>query len=98
MAIGGGAEPAWRPRLIVLQPTPYCNISCDYCYLRNRDDRRLMTPAVVNAIRDKLFSRMAADSSPRVVWHAGEPTVVPLAWYESAYEILRPVAPSATVF
>jgi uncharacterized protein len=88
----------WRPRLIVLQPTPYCNINCDYCYLGNRDDRRLMTPAVVDAIRDKLFARMAADASPRIVWHAGEPTVVPVAWYESAYEKLRPVTPSGAVF
>jgi uncharacterized protein len=88
----------WRPRLIVLQPTPYCNINCDYCYLGNRDDRRLMAPAVVDAIRDKLFARMAPDASPRIVWHAGEPTVAPVAWYESAYEKLRPVTPSDAVF
>jgi len=88
----------WRPRLIVLQPTPYCNINCDYCYLGNRNDRRLMAPAVVDAIKDKLFARMAPDASPRVVWHAGEPTVVPVAWYESAYEKLRPVTAGNAVF
>ena len=88
----------WRPRLIVLQPTPYCNINCDYCYLRNRDDRRLMAPAVVEAIKHKLFGRMAPDASPRIVWHAGEPTVAPVAWYEAAYETLRPVTPSEAVF
>lgn len=88
----------WRPRLIVLQPTPYCNINCDYCYLGNRDDRRLMAPAVVDAIRDKLFARMAPDASPRIVWHAGEPTVAPVAWYEAVYEKLRPVTPPDAVF
>ena len=72
----------WRPRLIVLQPTPYCNINCAYCYLGHRDDRRLMAPAVIDAIRDRLFARMAPDASPRIVWHAGEPTVAPIAWYE----------------
>lgn len=88
----------WRPRLIVLQPTPYCNIDCDYCYLRNRDDRRLMASAVVDAIKDRLFVRIAPDAAPRIVWHAGEPTVVPLAWYERTYQSLRPVTPSAAVF
>jgi uncharacterized protein len=88
----------WRPRLIVLQPTPYCNIDCEYCYLGNRDDRRLMSGDVVEAIRDKLFLRMAPDAAPRIVWHAGEPTVAPVAWYESAYEKLRPVTPPGAIF
>jgi uncharacterized protein len=26
-------------RLLVVQPTPYCNLDCDYCYLPSRDDR-----------------------------------------------------------
>jgi uncharacterized protein len=88
----------WRPRLIVLQPTPYCNINCDYCYLGNRDDRRLMSTAVVDAIKDKLFSRLAPDASPTIVWHAGEPMVAPVAWYEYAYRSLRPVTPPQATF
>lgn len=88
----------WRPRLIVLQPTPYCNISCDYCYLGHRDDRRLMSRAVVDAIRDKLFARLAPDATPHIVWHAGEPTSVPVDWYEQAYAELRPAAPAGATF
>jgi uncharacterized protein len=87
----------WRPWLIVLQPTPYCNINCEYCYLGRRDDRRLMAPAVVDAIGDRLFSRLAPDAAPRIVWHAGEPAVVPVGWYESAYQKLQPlIGPEAT--
>jgi uncharacterized protein len=88
----------WRPRLLILQPTPYCNINCQYCYLGNRNDRRLMSPAVIDAICDKIFSRIAPDAAPTVVWHAGEPTVAPLTWYEHAYRKLRAVAPRATTF
>lgn len=88
----------WRPRLIVLQPTPYCNINCEYCYLGSRDDRRVMSPRVVDAIRYKIFSRLAPDASPTIVWHAGEPTVVPVTWYEEAYEKLRPSTPLAATF
>jgi len=87
-----------RPRLIVLQPTPYCNIRCSYCYLGNRDDRRLMTKAVIEAVREKIFAGLDADASPTVVWHAGEPTTAPISWYEHAYERLRDVTPSATRF
>ena len=88
----------WRPRLIVLQPTPYCNISCDYCYLGHRNDRRLMARAVVDAIRDKLLARLAPDAAPHIVWHAGEPTTVPIDWYQQAYAELRPAAPAGATF
>jgi uncharacterized protein len=87
-----------RPRLIVLQPTPYCNIRCSYCYLGNRDDRRLMSNAVIEAVREKIFANLDADSSPTIVWHAGEPTAAPISWYEHAYERLRDVTPPAANF
>jgi uncharacterized protein len=88
----------WRPRLIVLQPTPYCNINCDYCYLRNRDDRAVMSADVVGAIRDKIFSNISPDAAPTVIWHAGEPTVVPIEWYRRVDAQLRARAPAQTKF
>jgi uncharacterized protein len=88
----------WRPVLIILQPTPYCNIACDYCYLRNRDDRAIMSAEVIGAISDRIFPRIAADAAPAVIWHAGEPTVVPLAWYRQAYAELRRTAPAEARF
>ena len=88
----------WRPVLIILQPTPFCNINCDYCYLRSRDDRTIMGAEVVGAIRDRIFPRIAADSAPAIIWHAGEPTVVPVAWYRHAYVELRRTAPAHATF
>jgi uncharacterized protein len=78
-----------RPRLIVLQPTPYCNINCSYCYLGHRDDRRLMPMAVIDGVREKIFRKLAPDAAPSVVWHAGEPTMAPIEWYDDAYAIDR---------
>jgi uncharacterized protein len=86
------------PRLIILQPTAYCNINCSYCYLGHRDDKRLMSRDVVEALREKLFRRLPAESAPIVVWHAGEPTAAPVAWYEHAYSRLLDVAPARTGF
>jgi uncharacterized protein len=88
----------WRPRLIVLQPTPYCNINCEYCYLQDRDNRALMPHAVIEAVGGKIFSRLAPDATPTVVWHAGEPTVAPISWYEEAYAALRPSTPPGVTF
>ncbi|WP_334389525.1 cyclophane-forming radical SAM/SPASM peptide maturase GrrM/OscB [Bradyrhizobium sp. AZCC 2262] len=87
-----------EPRLIILQPTPYCNINCSYCYLGHRDDRRLMSRDVLEALREKIFRRLASQSAPIVVWHAGEPTAAPIEWYEHAYGRLRDVAPAHTSF
>ena len=81
-----------EPRLIILQPTPYCNINCSYCYLGHRDDKRLMSREVVEALREKIFRRLSPRSAPIVVWHAGEPTAAPIEWYEYAYGRLLDVA------
>ena len=86
------------PRLIILQPTPYCNINCSYCYLGGRDDKRLMSRDVVEALREKIFRHLTAQSAPIVVWHAGEPTAAPIEWYEHAYSRLLDVAPAQTGF
>lgn len=88
----------WRPKLIVLQPTPYCNINCDYCYLSQRNDHGLMRAEVIDAIRDKVLPRMDADAAPTVIWHAGEPTVVPVDWYRRARDQLMRTAPAGLHF
>ncbi|MGE3873856.1 MAG: cyclophane-forming radical SAM/SPASM peptide maturase GrrM/OscB [Parvibaculaceae bacterium] len=87
-----------RPRLIILQPTPYCNIACSYCYLSHRNDRVLMSETVLDAVRDKILARLPEDSTAGIVWHAGEPTAAPIRWYEAAYERLEPVRPPGCAY
>lgn len=84
-------EPPLRIRLLVLQPTTFCNISCDYCYLSSRDARRFMSlevveAAVANAKRCGLIGPRLS-----VVWHAGEPLVVPKSYYRQAFHLLQDV-------
>ena len=43
--------PALQTRLLILQPTPFCNIACDYCYLPDRDSTARMSLATVRADR-----------------------------------------------
>ena len=70
--------------LLVVQPTPFCNIDCDYCYLPTRNLRGVIQPETL----DKLFRSVFASSIVRdgfsLVWHAGEPLVLPIAFYERA--------------
>ena len=41
---------------LVLQPTPFCNIGCTYCYPPNRRDRSVMSRATLQAAFDRVFA------------------------------------------
>lgn len=75
--------------LLVVQPTPFCNLDCSYCYLPDRANTRRMTPdTLAQALRWVASSGLAREPFT-LLWHAGEPLVVPVAWYEAAAELLR---------
>ena len=57
-----------------------------------------MSSEVVSAIRDKILSFSSRDAAPTIIWHAGEPMVVPVEWYRWADRLLRPAAPAQTRF
>jgi uncharacterized protein len=58
----------------------------------------IMSAEVVGAIRDKIFPRISPDAAPTIIWHAGEPTVVPVSWYRRTYSELRRTAPQQANF
>ena len=73
-------------QLLVLQPTPFCNLDCSYCYLPDRHSTaRMDWPTLELAVERVLASRFV-DETLSVVWHAGEPLVLPVDWYEEAFE------------
>lgn len=74
--------------LVVVQPTPFCNISCSYCYLdlSNRSDKRRMTAETVEAIAKFLNDVPVREEPLTICWHAGEPLVVPVDFYERAFQ------------
>ena len=75
--------------LLVLQPTPFCNLDCTYCYLPDRDSKRRMSDATLNRVFQFVFSSGIVEQGFTVVWHAGEPMVLPVGYYERAIEIVR---------
>lgn len=79
-------DPRLLVRLLVMQPTPFCNIRCDYCYLAHRDERRFMSAEVVEATLRNLSDCGLLGNDLTVVWHAGEPLVAPRTFYAAAFE------------
>jgi uncharacterized protein len=70
--------------LLVIQPTPFCNIDCSYCYLPARQSKERMAPDVLDAVFERVFASGFVKHRFTVVWHAGEPLVLPVAFYERA--------------
>jgi uncharacterized protein len=75
--------------LLVLQPTPFCNLDCSYCYLPDRNSRKRMRPEVLHQVFERVFASGLIEHPFTVVWHAGEPLVLPPRFYEEAFAIAR---------
>ena len=75
--------------LLIVQPTPFCNIDCDYCYLPNRASKARMTLDTVARIGDFVAGAETTSGELTMVWHAGEPLAVPVAFYKEAFAILK---------
>ena len=87
------SELAGTTRLLVLQPTPFCNILVQIAPLfQARADRHCMSFDIVEAAVRFVFDRGLAASDIAVVWHAGEPLVLPPAWYREAFARIARVA------
>lgn len=77
-----------RTDLLVVQPTTFCNIACSYCYLPERSIKKRMDLRTVELIGLRVLQTRYVADDATVVWHAGEPLVVPPEWYEKAFGIL----------
>ena len=78
-----------RP-LVVLQPTTFCNIDCQYCYLPGRSSRKRMSVEVIRRIAAEVLGTNLYDGEIHFLWHLGEPLSVPPDYYEEAFsEIAR---------
>jgi uncharacterized protein len=78
--------------LLILQPTPFCNINCDYCYLPHRLDKKRLPIELVRTAVEKVFSWGLVRDRLSIVWHAGEPLAVPISYYHEAFAAIRSLA------
>lgn len=83
---------------IVIQSTSFCNLDCTYCYLTDRNiDHRVSWDTVKTLlIKLELYNLLA--ESIEIRWHAGEPLIVPMDFYESCVtQISGIIAPQKVI-
>ncbi len=74
--------------LLVIQPTPFCNLDCTYCYLPDRLNKKQISATVLDALFRRVFESDIVGGGFTVVWHAGEPLVLPPQFYADAFETI----------
>ena len=75
--------------LVVIQPTSFCNLNCDYCYLPNRNLKNRLSLDLIEPIFKAIFSSPFCTSDFSICWHAGEPLAVPISFYEFAFDTIN---------
>jgi uncharacterized protein len=84
-----------RIELLVIQPTPFCNIDCRYCYLPDRNSKAVVAPATLSNLFSQVFASAWLKDCLSVVWHAGEPMVLPIGFYRDAFRMIDREKPTA---
>jgi uncharacterized protein len=79
--------------VVVVQPTPFCNINCDYCYLPSRNTRARISPDTLRTLFAKVFASGWACEELTIIWHAGEPLVMPVSFYDEAFRLIESLRP-----
>ncbi len=84
--------------LLVLQPTPFCNLDCSYCYLPDRGKTLRMTEETLEWTFRRVAESNLVERPYTVVWHAGEPLVLPAAFYRRAFDLAERHLPRGVPF
>ena len=79
--------------MLVLQSTPFCNLDCCYCYLPDRTSKRQMSQATLERTFERVFTSSFLSKHLTVLWHAGEPLVPGVAYYENAFATIDRLRP-----
>ncbi len=74
--------------LVVIQPTSFCNLNCDYCYLPDRGLKNRLSLDLIEPIFKNIFTSPFFYNDFTICWHAGEPLTMPISWYKSAFKLI----------
>lgn len=83
--------------LLIIQGTPFCNINCSYCYLPDRSSTKKISFDTIDKIIERLQETAYLGKELTVVWHAGEPLVMPIRFYAETFKKLKDRLPSVKV-
>ncbi len=77
--------------LVVIQPTSFCNLDCDYCYLPDRHLNNRLSLDLIEPIFKSIFTSPFFQDEIEICWHAGEPLAVPISFYKSAFQKIEEI-------
>src|SRR6266700_2837148 len=83
-----------RIQLLVVQPTPFCNIDCRYCYLPDRTNKAVVAEGTLANLFSQVFASGWVRDGVTIVWHAGEPMVLPIDFYRRAFRLIDGLKPA----
>ena len=92
---GAGTQP--EISVLVIQPTAFCNINCSYCYLPDRDSKHVIAQETVLRLLSEVFNSGWSAPEITVIWHAGEPLVVPVSFYQEVFRAIDAMRPAGVV-
>ena len=75
--------------LVVVQSTSLCNLDCSYCYLPDRQKKRVFDLNMLPLLMQRILESPFAGPEFSLVWHAGEPLTLPTSWYDEATVIIN---------
>ncbi len=74
--------------LVILQPTSFCNLNCDYCYLPDRHLKNQLSLDLIDPIFKTLFNSPFTTENFTICWHAGEPLASGINFYQQAFKLI----------
>jgi uncharacterized protein len=75
--------------LVVIQSTSLCNLDCSYCYLPDRQKKRVFDLDLIPLLIERILESPYAGPEFSLVWHAGEPLTLPTSWYDKATTLIN---------
>ena len=82
---------------VYLKATNFCNVGCAHCYLTEkvRADKTKMSEAMLRQTANTLLEmqKVQRASKVHIIWHGGEPLVLPASYYQEAGKILDELLP-----
>jgi uncharacterized protein len=83
------ADLVGKTKLLVVQPTAFCNIDCRYCYLPNRTSKGCLSLDNFRSVMANLERDGALAPGFELLWHAGEPLTLTPEYYRQANAFMQ---------
>ncbi len=74
---------------VIIKPTYDCNLACSYCSVYGCDALPRMSRRTVDALIEQVTRFCGKQRSAFLIWHGGEPLLMPLAFYDYIGERTR---------